>query len=106
MFKYSDEGLQTLEDGLYASGDRLKEPSFAAKLARLVAASNRGWAWAIKNQAEAVNIVLANDATRAQTEKHQKRMMGEVAKLITDLRSAWLSGSRRLRALGFNPLIF
>jgi NitT/TauT family transport system substrate-binding protein len=84
VFKYSDEGLQTLEDGLYASGDRLKEPPFAAKLARFVAASNRGWAWAIKNQAEAVNIVLANDATRAQTEKHQKRMMGEVAKLITD----------------------
>ena len=84
VFKYSEEGLQTLEDGLYASGERLKEPAFAAKLARFVAASNRGWAWAIKNQDEAVNIVLAKDATRALTEKHQKRMMGEVAKLITD----------------------
>ena len=46
VFKYSEEGLQTLEDGLYASGERLKEPAFAAKLARFVAASNRGWAWA------------------------------------------------------------
>jgi NitT/TauT family transport system substrate-binding protein len=49
-----------------------------------VAASNRGWAWSINNQDEAVKIVLANDATRAQTEKHQKRMMSEVAKLIVD----------------------
>ena len=27
-------------------------------------------------------IVLDNDATGAQTEKHQKRMMGEIAKLL------------------------
>ena len=27
-------------------------------------------------------IVLDNDTTGAQTEKHQKRMMGEIAKLI------------------------
>jgi NitT/TauT family transport system substrate-binding protein len=26
--------------------------------------------------------VLANDSTGAQTEKHQKRMMGEIAKLL------------------------
>jgi NitT/TauT family transport system substrate-binding protein len=84
VFRYSDEGLGTLEDGLYASGERLKDPAFAAKLARFVAASNRGWAWSINNQDEAVKIVLANDATRAQTEKHQKRMMSEVAKLIVD----------------------
>ncbi|HWL71112.1 MAG TPA: ABC transporter substrate-binding protein, partial [Geminicoccus sp.] len=31
---------------------------------------------------EAAEIVLENDATGAQTEAHQKRMMGEVAKLI------------------------
>ena len=29
----------------------------------------------------AAEIVLDNDATGAQTEKHQKRMMGEIAKL-------------------------
>ncbi len=28
--------------------------------------------------------MLDNDTTGAQTEKHQKRMMGEIAKLITD----------------------
>ena len=82
VFKYSDEGVSTLEDGLYANGDKLKDPAMANKLARLVAASNKGWAYAIKNQDEAVKIVLANDTTGAQTEKHQKRMMREVAKLI------------------------
>ena len=107
VFKYSDEGLGTLEDGLYASGERLKDPAFAAKLARFVAASNRGWAWAVKNQNEAVKIVLANDATRTQTEKHQKRMMSEIAKLIVDSEeSAWLSGSGRLRAYRIDPCIF
>jgi NitT/TauT family transport system substrate-binding protein len=85
VFKYADEGLGTLEDGLYASGERLlNEPGFIAKLARFVAASNRGWAWATKNQDDAVRIVLANDATHVQTEKHQKRMMHDVARLIED----------------------
>ena len=37
--------------------------------------------YAIKNQPEAVKIVLKNDASGAQTEKHQARMMGEIAKL-------------------------
>src|SRR3546814_15788878 len=31
---------------------------------------------------EAADIVLENDATGAQTEKHQKRMMVEIAKLL------------------------
>jgi NitT/TauT family transport system substrate-binding protein len=35
-----------------------------------------------ENPDEAAEIVLENDATGAQTEKHQKRMMGEIAKLI------------------------
>ena len=37
---------------------------------------------AFANQDEAVAIVLENDETGAQTENHQKRMMGEIAKLI------------------------
>ncbi len=87
VFKSSDVGAATLEDGLYASGDRLKDPAFVDKLARFLAASLRGWAWAIENPDEAVKIVLANDATRAQTERHQKQMMGEVAKLISDTKT-------------------
>jgi NitT/TauT family transport system substrate-binding protein len=84
VFKYSDEGVATLEDGLYALGTKLGDQKFADKLARFVAASNRGWAYAVKHPDEAVKIVLDNDTTGAQTELHQKHMMAEVAKLIAD----------------------
>jgi NitT/TauT family transport system substrate-binding protein len=82
VFKYEDEKVATLEDGLYANGEKLKDAKFVDKLARFVAASDRGWAWAVKNPDAAAKIVLDNDATGAQTEKHQKRMMGEIAKLV------------------------
>jgi NitT/TauT family transport system substrate-binding protein len=84
VFKYSDDGGESVEDGLYVSGDRLKVPVFADKLSRFVAASLRGWSWAIDHPAEAVKIVLDNDDTHTQTERHQTRMMAEVSKLITD----------------------
>ncbi len=42
----------------------------------------KGWDCARKNPDEAAKIVLAADTTGAQTEKHQKRMMGEIAKLL------------------------
>jgi NitT/TauT family transport system substrate-binding protein len=82
VFKYSDQGVATLEDGLYANGDKLSDPAYKDKLARFVAASNKGWDYAVAHPDEAAKIVLDNDTTGAQTEKHQKRMMGEVAKLV------------------------
>ncbi|WP_371038124.1 ABC transporter substrate-binding protein [Rhodosalinus sp. FB01] len=80
-FKYEDQGVATLEDGLYVREDRLEDPEFADKMVRFVRASMKGWKYAEENPDEAAMIVLENDATGAQTEKHQKRMMGEVAKL-------------------------
>ena len=82
VFKYSDQGVQTLEDGLYVLEDRLKDAKFVDRMARFVAASNRGWAWARANPDAAAKIVLDNDETGAQTERHQKRMMGEIIKLL------------------------
>lgn len=82
VFKYEDQGVATLEDGLYTLEKTLADPKKAEQLARFVKASLKGWDYAIKNQAEAVKIVLKNDASGAQTEKHQARMMGEVAKLV------------------------
>jgi NitT/TauT family transport system substrate-binding protein len=82
VFKYSDQGVSTLEDGLYANGNRLSDAAYKDKLARFVAASNKGWDYATKHLDEAAKIVLDNDTTGAQTEKHQKRMMGEIAKLV------------------------
>ncbi|WP_339107645.1 ABC transporter substrate-binding protein [Thioclava sp. GXIMD4216] len=80
-FKYEDEGVATLEDGLYVMQDKLEDPDFKAKMVKFVRASMKGWKWAEENPDEAAEIVLDNDMTGAQTEEHQKRMMEEVAKL-------------------------
>lgn len=80
-FKYEDQGVATLEDGVYTLEDNLKDPAFKDKMVRFVRASMKGWKYAEANPDEAAGIVLDNDESGAQTEKHQKRMMGEIAKL-------------------------
>lgn len=81
VFKYQDQGVATLEDGIYVMEDRLNDPAFADQMVRFVRASMKGWKWAEANPDAAADIVLENDASGAQTEKHQRRMMGEIAKL-------------------------
>ena len=80
-FKYEDQGVATLEDGLYVLEDKLSDPAFEDKMVRFVRASMKGWKWAEENPADAALIVLDYDETGAQTEAHQVRMMGEIAKL-------------------------
>ena len=80
-FKYEDEGVATLEDGLYVLEDKLTDAAFVDRMARFVKASMQGWKYAEENPDEAAEIVLEHDETGAQTEEHQKRMMSEVAKL-------------------------
>ncbi|NUB43675.1 ABC transporter substrate-binding protein [Fertoebacter nigrum] len=80
-FNYTTEGVATLEDGLYAMEDKLADPAFEEKMVKFVRASMKGWKYAEENPDEAAMIVLENDDTGAQTEAHQKRMMGEIAKL-------------------------
>ncbi|SHH29914.1 NitT/TauT family transport system substrate-binding protein [Cognatiyoonia sediminum] len=80
-FKYEDQGVATLEDGLYALEENLADPAFEDKMVRFVRASMRGWKWAEENPDDAALIVLDYDETGAQTEGHQTRMMGEIAKL-------------------------
>jgi NitT/TauT family transport system substrate-binding protein len=82
VFKYEDQGVATLEDGLYVLERSLQDPAMVDKLARFLKASVEGWTYAQENPDEAAEIVLENDATGAQTEEHQKRMMGEVNKLV------------------------
>ncbi len=79
VFNYSAMGNDLLEDGLYALEDNLKDPAFVDKMVRFVGASMKGWKYAIANPDEAASIVIENGG---QDENHQKRMMGEVAKLI------------------------
>ncbi|MFD2205388.1 ABC transporter substrate-binding protein [Kiloniella antarctica] len=81
IFKYEEQGVATLEDGLYVLEDNLKDPAFVDKMARFVSASMKGWDYARTHPEEAANIVLDNDASGAQTEKHQVRMMNEINKL-------------------------
>lgn len=81
VFKYEDEGVSTLEDGMYVLGENLKDAAFKDKMVRFVRASMKGWKYAENNVNEAADIVLDNDASGAQTEKHQRRMMSEVSKL-------------------------
>jgi NitT/TauT family transport system substrate-binding protein len=80
-FKYEDQGVATLEDGLYVLEDSLADPAFKDRMIRFVRASMKGWKWAEENPEEAAMIVLEYDETGAQTEGHQIRMMSEVAKL-------------------------
>ncbi|WP_438752502.1 ABC transporter substrate-binding protein [Pararhizobium sp. O133] len=80
-FKYEDQGVATLEDGLYVLEDKLKDQAFKDKMVKFVRASMKGWKYAETNPDEAAGIVLENDSTGAQTEAHQKFMMSEVAKL-------------------------
>ncbi|QGZ35507.1 ABC transporter substrate-binding protein [Stappia indica] len=81
VFKYEDQGVATLEDGLYVMEENLEDPAFVDKMARFVRATMKGWEYSRENPDEAADIVLENDATGAQTEKHQKRMVREVNKL-------------------------
>ena len=80
-FKYENQGVATLEDGMYVLEDNLKDPAFADKMVRFVRASMKGWKYAEANPGEAAEIVLDNDETGAQSKAHQVRMMGEIAKL-------------------------
>jgi NitT/TauT family transport system substrate-binding protein len=82
VFKYEDQGVATLEDGLYATEKSIADPKMADKLARFIKASMKGWDYAIKHQDEAVKIVLDNDASGAQTKGHQVTQMQEIAKLV------------------------
>ena len=81
-FRYEDQGVATLEDGMYVLEANLDAPAFADKMVRFVRASMKGWRWAGEHPDEAAMIVLDYDQTGTQTAKHQKRMMGEIAKLL------------------------
>ena len=81
-FRYEDQGVATLEDGLYVLEDNLADPAFVDRMGRFVRASMKGWQWAIENPEAAAEIVLENDETGAQTLEHQVAMVEEVGKLV------------------------
>lgn len=110
VFNYTDQGVATLEDGIYVLEDSLADEKTVDKLARFVKASMKGWAFARENPEEAADIVLENDASGAQTETHQVRMVGEINKLTEgsdgtlDVAAAELT-VKTLLAGGSDPVI-
>ncbi len=110
VFKYQDQGVATLEDGLYVLEDNLSDPAFVDKMVRFVRASMKGWKWAEANPDAAAQIVIDYDETGAQTIEHQTRMMGEVAKLTAGSNGALDEADYQrtvdsLLAGGDNPVI-
>ncbi|MDP5362844.1 MAG: ABC transporter substrate-binding protein [Paracoccaceae bacterium] len=80
-FKYEDQGVATLEDGIYVLEENLEDPVFVDKMVRFVRASMKGWKWAEENPEAAGAIIIEYDETGAQSEAAQVRMMQEIAKL-------------------------
>ena len=110
VFKYEDQGVATLEDGLYAMEDKLKDPAFTDKIAKFVKASMAGWDYARQHPDEAVKIVLDNDTSGAQTEHHQTQMMGEINKLTEGSNgkldpAAYAGTVKTLMTAGSDPVI-
>ena len=81
-FRYEDQGVATLEDGIWTLEENLEDPAMVDRLARFVRASMRGWQWAVENPDEAAEIILDYDETGAQSEDHQRRMVREITKLV------------------------
>ncbi|MGB3539910.1 MAG: ABC transporter substrate-binding protein [Mesorhizobium sp.] len=96
VFNYTALGNDLLEDGLYVLQDKLKDPAFQDKMVRFVRASMKGWHYAVEHPDEAAGMVV--DAG-GQDENHQKRMVGEVAKLIGDGKLDPVTYERTAKAL-------
>ncbi|MBV8472667.1 MAG: ABC transporter substrate-binding protein, partial [Hyphomicrobiales bacterium] len=110
VFNYTDQGVSTLEDGLYVMQDKLKDPAFVDKMSRFVRASMKGWDYARQHPDDTVKIVLDNDATGAQTEHHQTQMLSEINKLTEGSdgkldKAAYESTVKTLLTGGSDPVI-
>ena len=83
-FFYQDQGVASLEDGLYVLAPNLRDKAFVAKMAKFLKASFKGWNEAVKHPEEAAKIVVANDTSGSASLAVQKRQMENVAKLISN----------------------
>ncbi len=80
IINYADYGLDFPGDTLFTSSTIIQEnPELVQKM---VAASLKGWQYAVEHPEEAVDIVLKYDKTGTLTREHQLSMMNEIAKLV------------------------
>jgi NitT/TauT family transport system substrate-binding protein len=83
VFRYEDEGVATLEDGLYTLAPRLDDPAMTDRLARFLRASIAGWRYAMNpaHGAEVVQIVQRAAPAPLDAAK-ERRMLREIVKLL------------------------
>jgi NitT/TauT family transport system substrate-binding protein len=86
VFRYDDEGVATLEDGLYALSAKLADPAMRDRLARFVRASVEGWRFAAApaHRPEVMRILMRAGAADAGGRLQAERMLREVAKLVAN----------------------
>lgn len=81
VIDYKDFGLGFPGDVLFTSNDMVRDhPGLCGKMVR---ASLRGWQYALKHMDEAVDVVLKHDRAGVADLDHQKKMMEEIARLIS-----------------------
>ena len=81
VFKYEEQGVSTLEDGIYVLEENLEDPAFVDKMVRFVRASMKGWKYAEENVEEAPRSCSTMTTPAPKPKSIQLRMMGEIAKL-------------------------
>lgn len=94
VMKLSDNGINLLEDLMFAPEKVLSEKNFKGSgmkgseiAAKLLRASIKGWNWAVRNQGAAVDIVLAKCGNTCKgsgsidARGHQTWQMAEITKL-------------------------
>src|SRR5262249_36023982 len=80
VINYNDEGVGMLQDHVVTTEQNVKDK--ADILARFLAASQKGWIDAIKDESTGVASTLTRIDTSTTTKAHQVSMMREVAKLV------------------------
>ena len=80
IINYNDEGVGMLEDHVFVTEQTMKDKRDI--LIRFLAASQKGWQDAVKDQNAAVDSVMSRVDKSTTTREHQVSMMKEVAKLV------------------------
>ena len=80
VISYQSEGVGMLEDHVFVTEDTLKNKKDV--LAKFMAASQKGWQDAVKDQSYAVDAVMKRADKATTSRDHQVSMMREVAKLV------------------------
>jgi NitT/TauT family transport system substrate-binding protein len=80
VINWNDVGTAMLQDGIWASSDKLSDPAFQDTTVKFIAASLKGWAYCRDNAESCRDIVVKAGSKLGAS--HQLWQMNEVNKLI------------------------